>query len=106
MAFGFGTRCGDARNSSAPAVYRCHFLTNSINTHSSALDSDVGSSLIVTLPSDHESIDSASSYPCTGLNYDMDSLAAVDAPLAQLVAGLSDVIETFGKKEDVNSVRY
>jgi hypothetical protein len=81
-------------------------LTNSINTHSSALGSDVGSSLIVTLPSDHESIDSASSYPCTGLNYDMDSLAAVDAPLAQLVAGLSDVIETFGKKEDVNSVRY
>ena len=36
----------------------------------------------------------------------MDSLAAVDARLAQLVAGLSDVIETFGKEKDVNSVRY
>ena len=35
----------------------------------------------------------------------MDSLTAVDARLAQLIAGLPDVIETFGKKEDVNSVR-
>jgi hypothetical protein len=35
----------------------------------------------------------------------MHSLAAVDAPIALLIAGLPDVIGTFGKKEDVNSVR-
>lgn len=51
-------------------------------------------------------IESASSNPYAHPDYDMDSLSAVGAPLAELAAGLPNVIETFGRKEDVNSVRH
>jgi hypothetical protein len=51
-------------------------------------------------------IQSASSNTYVHPNYDMDSLAATQAPLIELAAGLPNVIETFGRKEDVNKVRH
>lgn len=51
-------------------------------------------------------VESASSNPYVHENFNMDSLTAVGAPLIELAAGLPNVIETFGRKGEVNKVRH
>lgn len=51
-------------------------------------------------------IESASAKPYVHPDYDMDSLNTTAAPLIELAAGLPNVLETFGKKEDVNKIRH
>jgi hypothetical protein len=49
---------------------------------------------------------SASNKLYTHPNYDQESLKATSKPLSQLAGGLPDVVQTYGRKENVNKVRH